>query len=115
MTGDLKEVIKENSEVPSDRNKMFVAFSEVVDDQGEENIFFAIIFTTPAMQERISAEFIQDDATYRLTWMGFPVFISGRCSPTGRFFPTHVSLQSDEDTRAYANNFNFVQDLVDAA
>ena len=84
MTGDHKEVRKENSEVPSDRNKMFVAFSQVVDDQGEENIFFAIIFTTPAMQVRISAEFIQDDATYRLNWMVFPVFISGRRSPTGR-------------------------------
>ena len=79
MTGDHKEVIKENSEVPSDRNKMFVAFSEVVEDQGEENIFFAIIFTTPAMKARISAEFIKDDATYRLTWMCFPVFILGRC------------------------------------
>ena len=64
------------------------------------------------MQARISAEFIQDDAKYWLTWMGFPVFISGRCSPTLRFFPTHVSLQSDEDTRAYTHNFKFVQDLV---
>ena len=48
----------------------------------------------------------------RLNWMGFPVFISGRCSPTGRFFPTHVTLQSHEDTRAYSNNFKYVKDLV---
>ena len=31
MTVDLKDVIKENMEVPIEKNKMFVAFSEVVD------------------------------------------------------------------------------------
>ena len=28
----------------------------------------------------------------------------------GRFFPTHVTLQSHEDTRAYANVYNYVKE-----
>ena len=38
MTDDLKDVIKENMEVPIEKNKMFVAFSEVVDDEGQSKI-----------------------------------------------------------------------------
>ena len=54
----------------------------------------------------------QDDATYRLNWHGFPVFISGCSTPTGKFFPTHTTLQSHEDTRAYKNVYNYVKEEV---
>ena len=108
-TGDLKDIIKDKLDTPIENTKMFVTESEVIDDEGEENVRFTIIFTTLAMQARLSRELIQDDATYRLNWMGFPVFISGRCSSTGRFFPTHVTLQSHEDTRAYSNVFKYVK------
>ena len=49
---------------------------------------------------------------FRLTWQGFPVFISGRSTPTGRFFPSHVTLQSHEDTKAYTNVYKYVQGQV---
>ena len=64
-TGDLKDRVKEYSGIPEDKTKMFVAFNEIVDSEGEENVRFTIIFTTPVMQARLSAHLIQDDATYR--------------------------------------------------
>lgn len=51
----------------------------------------------------------------RLLWQGFPVLVSGRCASTGRFFPTHITLQSEEDTRAYANTYTFVKDTLGEA
>ena len=51
----------------------------------------ALTWTTKKMEARISEDLLQDDATYRLTWMGFPVFIAGRSTPTGKFFPSHVT------------------------
>ena len=47
----------------------------------------------------------------RLVWQGFPVFISGRSSSTGRLFPTHVILSSHEDTWAWKRSYQFVKDL----
>ena len=32
----------------------------------------------------------------------------------GRFFPTHVTLQSHEDTRAYVNVYNYVKERAGA-
>ena len=46
-----------------------------------------------------SIELSQDDATYRLTWLGYPFFVSGRYHSCGKFFPTHDILASHKDTR----------------
>ena len=60
-TGELKKLIEEHKEPDdTDEHKMYIGFSEVVDDQGEANVRFTIVFTTPAL-----AELIQDDTTYR--------------------------------------------------
>ena len=65
-SGDLRRLIAENSEIDfNDENKSYVAFNEVVDDEGENGVRFTVIFTTPALAARLSPELIQDDATYR--------------------------------------------------
>ena len=65
-TGDLRRLIAENSEIDfNDENKSYVAFNDVVDDEGESGVRFTVIFTTPALAARLSPELIQDDATYR--------------------------------------------------
>ena len=33
--------------------------------------------------------------------LGYPFFVSGVSTPTGRFFPTHCMLCSHEDTNLY--------------
>ena len=65
-TGELRKLIAENSEIDfNDENKSYVAFNEVVDDEGENGVRFTVIFTTPFLAARMSPELIQDDATYR--------------------------------------------------
>jgi hypothetical protein len=38
--------------------------------------------------------------------------VSGCSTPTGKFYPTHASLQSHEDTRAFVNTYKYVQNEV---
>ena len=41
---------------------------------------FCVIFATKKSQATLSSiDFLQTDATYRLNWMGFPVFVFGEC------------------------------------
>ena len=69
-TGDLRKLISENSQIDyNDENKSYVAFSEVIDDRGEEGVRFTAIFTTPSLAARMSPELIQDDATYRYLFL----------------------------------------------
>ena len=65
-TGELRKLIAEHSNRDEhDKHKMYVGFSEVVDDQGEANVRFTVVLTTPALAARMSKELIQDDSTYR--------------------------------------------------
>ena len=43
---------------------------------------------------------------------GFPFFVSGTSTPTGRFFPTHVGLCSHEDTAAWKVSYDFVKNVA---
>ena len=49
------------------------------------------------------------DATYRLNWLNYPVFIVGLVSPTGRFSLSLVVISSHEDHLAQLNILKFVK------
>ena len=55
----------------NDENKSYVAFNEVIDDEGHQGVRFTVIFTTPTLVSRMSPELIQDDATYRFSFQPF--------------------------------------------
>ena len=48
---------------------------------------------------------------YRLLWQGFPFFVSGTSTPTGKFFPTHCMLASHEDTKAWEESYRFLKNM----
>ena len=49
------------------------------------------------------------DATYRLNWLNYPVFIVGLASPTGKFRISLVVISSHEDHIAQAKILSFVK------
>ena len=73
---------------------------------------FTIICTTKNMEKRISKKIIQDDATYKLNYFDFPVFVSGRSTMTGRFFMTHMALSSHENTAAWVRIYAYVRSII---
>ena len=51
------------------------------------------------------------DATYRLNWLNYPVFIVGLASPTGKFRISLVVISSHEDHVSQAKILSFVKSL----
>ena len=107
----LRQKIEEKLEIPFDNTDSYIAYHHVDDEQEENEPHFSIIWTSKKLLARISDELTQDDATYRLTWQGYPFFVLGRSTPTGKFFPSHVLLASHEDTRAWETSYHFVKIL----
>ena len=111
-THQLRQKIAEKLDIPSDEKESYIAYHHVDDEDESGDPHFCIIWTSRRLSARIAEEFTQDDATYRLTWQGYPFFVSGRSSPTGKFFPTHVTLASNEDTRSWACSYKFVKNVA---
>ena len=44
-------------------------------------------------------------------WQGFPFFVSGTSTPTGKIFPTHCMLASHEDTKVWAESYKFLKSM----
>ena len=49
-------------------HRAYVVHHEVIDDQGDGEVRFLVMWTSQNMKERISEDITQDDATYRLMW-----------------------------------------------
>ena len=112
-TADLRMAIEERSAVPEDPHQAFIC-SYTIDDTDPGGIpRFTVTFTTKHLLLRINKIFIQNDATYKLVWMGYPVFTSGTSTSSGRFFLTHTTLSTHEDTAAWANIFRMVMMYTD--
>ena len=69
-TFQLREKIAEKLEVPSEDTESYIAYHHVDDEDDSKDPHFCIIWTSKKLLARISDDFTQDDATYRLTWQG---------------------------------------------
>ena len=71
-----------------------------------------VIFTTGNLLERMrKSSNIHVDATYRLVWQRYPIFICGVTSSTGTFFGSMVILSSHEDAEAWAEVYKYLHSL----
>ena len=109
-TADLRNYIDEKLAVPEDPDECYVVDWSIDDsDVVTGKPRFTVTFSTVNLLKRLLGKFIQDDATYKMNWMGHPVLTHGVSTDTGRFFLSHVTLSSHEDTQSWATNFSFVK------
>ena len=73
---------------------------------------FTVIWTTRHMEKRMSQKMVQDDATYKLNYFDFPVFVCGRSSMTGHFSMTHMALSSHKDSAAWVRIYVYVRNVI---
>ena len=137
-THELRQKIQEHLGVPDDDLTPYIAFHKVLDEDTMVEPLFSIVWTSKKLLARVGKEMTQDDATYRssksslstssssvylsisfsstfsfrLMWQGYPFFVSGRSTSTGKFFPTHVTLASHEDTEAWKASYNFIKNIA---
>ena len=77
---DLRQRVAANLEVPEDELEGYVIDHEIDDEKEEEDPRFTIIFSTRKNMSKLRSDRVfQLDATYRLNWNGFPVFVGGKC------------------------------------
>ena len=55
-TGELRDALAQMLEEPDDESDLYVSHQEVIDDKGEDEVRFLVIFTTKRMKSRLSLE-----------------------------------------------------------
>ena len=110
-THELRNKAKEYSKQPEDDDEGWIPFCKIEDESLDKETRFLIIFTTNNLLKRIhQSKQLHVDATYRLNFQGFPVFVVGVSSATGRFYGTMTVLSSHEDSRAWTELYQFIHD-----
>ena len=77
-THDLRQVASTYLDVPEDELEGYVALCDIDDEKEDEAPRFTLVFSTPKYLSKLTSDkVLQTDATYRLNWNGFPVFVVG--------------------------------------
>lgn len=70
------------------------------------NDTFTVILTTPRLMTVLdAAEFLQTDATYKLTYLGFPLIIVGTSDVSRHFHPVCFAFSSNEASENFKMTF----------
>ena len=78
-THELRQKIAQMLEKPSSEIKAFVPHYVIDDEDETENPRFTVLFSTLKNMAKMKDDrVLQTDATYRLNWHGFPVFVVGK-------------------------------------
>ena len=78
-TQELRMKVAEYLVETDSENEAFVPFYVINDDDETKEPRFTIIFSTKKNLAKLKSErVLQTDATYRLNWYGFPVFVIGK-------------------------------------
>ena len=82
-THELRQSLANLLKTPESKLEAFVPFHKIEDSNDDEDPRFTITFTTLRNMEKMrSYRILQTDATYRLNWLGFPVFVVGKTFST---------------------------------
>lgn len=77
-THELRENIAEYLGEPKTDLEAFVPFYEIDDEQDDKEPRFIILFSSKKNLKKLTSDrVLQTDATYRLNWQGFPVWVVG--------------------------------------
>ena len=113
-THSLRNKVREYLEKPDSDTEAWVPFCQIDDTDEDDEVRMVVIFATNKTLSYLSmADTFHCDATYRLTWNGYPVFICGVTSLTGKFFGSFAVLSTHEDVKNWKNVFEFVHSYAE--
>jgi hypothetical protein len=102
---DIANFVREHQHEPDQLNNLeqetyFVIGFDAPDENGPDNLpKFRLVFSSRRLLQHVPAEQyvqIQADATYKLIWQGFPVFVVGTSDANKKFHPTCIAVCSHE-------------------
>ncbi|CAM2722857.1 unnamed protein product [Rotaria socialis] len=96
--GELESLCIEKSTVPQADDEPFVLSYNVTyeDDDDNDNKFRFFISTKRLLKFSATSTRLHADATYKLSWQGFPVVIVGTTDYDRKFYPFGLGVCSDE-------------------
>ena len=101
-THELRQSLANLLETPESKMEAFVPFHNIEDSNDDEDPRFTIIFTTTKNMEKMRSDrVLQTDATYRLNWLGFPVFVVGKTFSTMITFCMHFKISSNKSLQGH--------------
>ena len=112
-THQMRQKIENHLEVPDNDIEGYIPYYSIQDDvESNEKTRFCVIFSTKRLMSFLTkSEILHIDATYRLTWQGYPVMIVGVSSDTGKFFESMSVLSSHEDSVAWSKIYQYTHSL----
>ena len=104
---DLKKWCEQHSEIPDDQNQVFVANFEY--ESFPDQIFRVFLTTKPLIQFALETNYILSDATYKLTYGGFPALTGGTTDRAKKFHPFGLALCATENRLDFSFFFKSVE------
>ena len=88
---------------PEDKHEPFVIGYDinVDEDKPELSTFHLSISTLFLLEHGLKSKHLCADATYKLLWHGFPVFLIGVTDMKRKFHPISLSICCNEETKDY--------------
>ena len=91
-THNLRNKLKDFLKNPLLDNESWVPLCQIEDEEEGEPRITVIFGTNKTLENLKFSETFHCDATYRLTWHRYPVFVCGVTNETGKFFPCFAVL-----------------------
>eukprot|EP01024_Parvocaulis_polyphysoides_P009218 TRINITY_DN12837_c0_g1_i2.p1 TRINITY_DN12837_c0_g1~~TRINITY_DN12837_c0_g1_i2.p1 ORF type:complete len:610 (+),score=28.52 TRINITY_DN12837_c0_g1_i2:103-1932(+) len=104
----VEEWCQTNQEIPTDMDQPFCVLYET-NYQGENDSFFRLFVSTVRLLMLVcESRNVHIDATYKLNWNGFPVFVIGISDKNRIFHPIGVGVCCNEQSEDFAFIFTSV-------
>lgn len=111
--GTLEKWLEENTALPDDASKPFILNYEM-NCEDETNVDFRFIATTTTLLKlAVGQDTIHTDATYKITWQGFPLLLVGTTDLYRSFHPFGVAVCTTEQQKDFEFIFASVKQGVE--
>ena len=101
-THELRQKVAEYLDQPASDIEAFIPFHDIDDEDEKKEPRFTIILTSKKNLGKLTNDrVLQTDATYRLNWLGFPVFVVGK-----KLFITFITLSEQIRFHIFTSQFS---------
>lgn len=107
--GTLEKWLQDNSPLPEDEVKPFVLGYEMDDDDPSKIDFRYFVTSRKLLRLAVESEQIHVDATYKITWEGFPLLVIGITDLHRAFHPIGAAVCYSETSKDFEFIFTAVK------
>lgn len=110
--GTLEKWLKDNKVVPENDTEPFIVNYKIDDKNPTDIKFRFFVSTKKLLSHAINARKMHADATYKLIWQGFPVFLVGMTDMRRKFHPFGIGVATNETIDDFEFMFKSIKDIV---